>query len=475
MQVLERVVTRDGCETTLEDEAIAAFAGSLRGQLLRPGDAEYDTARQVWNGLIDKRPALIARCTGTADVAAAVRFAKSHDLLLAVRGGGHNVAGSAVCDGGLVIDLSPMRGILVDPTKRTARAQPGITWGELDHETQLHGLATPGGEVSTTGIAGYTLSGGIGALHRKWGLACDNLLSVELVTADGAVLRASPTEHPDLFWAIRGGGGNFGIVTWFEYQLHPLGPDVYAAAVIYPFDDVPAMLRRWRAFTDAAPDEVTSGFFLWSIPPLPDVPEEMHYTPCVILTGLYAGPAEEGEAATAPLRGLAEPLADISGIGAYTYNQSAFDFLFPVGGYYYWKSHFLDTLSDDAVEQIVARFTTTPSPRSAFALRHLGGAISRTPEDASAYANRGARYNLSLDAVWADPAESDANVAWVRQCWEALRPHASGGVYLNFAGLYEDVDTLARAGHGRNHARLREIKRRYDPENRFRGNVNIAP
>jgi FAD/FMN-containing dehydrogenase len=475
MQVIERVTTLNGGEATLDEAALEGFAASLRGALIRPNDAAYDEARQVWNGLIDKRPALIARCAGTADVVECVRFASEHDLLVAVRGGGHNVAGNAVCDGGLVIDLTMMKGILVDPVKRTARAQPGAAWGDLDRETQLHGLVTPGGEVSTTGISGYTLSGGIGALHRKWGLACDNLLSVEIVTAAGDVLRASMTEHPDLFWAVRGGGGNFGVVTWFEYQLHPLGPDVYAAAVLYPFADVPGMLRTWRAFTDRAPDEVTSGFFLWSIPPLPDFPEEMHYAPCVIVTGMYAGPTEEGEAATAPLRTLAEPLADISGVGSYIFNQSAFDFLFPIGGYYYWKSHFLDALTDEAVEAIVHAFTLTPSSRSAFALRHMGGAISRKPEDASAYANRNARYNLSLDAVWVDSAGNQANIDWVRQAWDDLRPHASGGVYLNFAGLAEDVDALTRAGHGRNLERMRQIKRRYDPQNRFRGNVNIAP
>lgn len=475
MRTVTRVATREGGWTTLDTGVIDAFAGALRGALILPSDPAYDAARRVWNGMIDRRPALIARCAGTADVVAAVRFAGAHDLRVAVRGGGHNVAGSAICDDGLVIDLSLMKGILVDPVKRTARVQPGATWRDLDHETQLHGLATPGGEVSTTGVAGYTLAGGIGALHRKWGLACDNLLSVEVVTAGGEVLRAGPAEHPDLFWAVRGGGGNFGVVTWFEFQLHPLGPEVFSVAVLYPFDDAAALLLRWRSVTDALPEEVTSGFFLWSIPPLPDFPQEMHLAPCVIVTGLYAGPAEEGEAVAAPLRSLGAPIADISGVGTYVDTQSAFDFLFPSGDCYYWKSHFLDALTDAAVDAIIAGIDTRPSPRSVFALRHMGGAISRIPEDASAYANRGARYNLSLDGVWSDPSDSERNIAWVRRCWDALRRHASGGVYLNFAGLNEDVDALARAGHGRNYARLREVKRRYDPDNRFRGNVNIVP
>lgn len=474
MAVIERIATLNGEQIALDEAEVQALAAAVRGQLIRPGGADYDAARRVWNGMIDKRPALIVRCTGTADVAAAVRFARAHALLVAVRGGGHNVAGSAVCDGGLVIDLSPMKGIQVDPVKRTARAQPGVNWGDLDHATQLFGLATPGGEVSTTGIAGYTLAGGLGLLQRKWGLACDNLLSVEIVTADGEVRRASPTEHPDLFWAVRGGGGNFGVVTWFEYQLHPLGPEVYSATVIYAAEDAPALLRAWRAFGQQAPDEITSEALFWSMPPLPDL-EAMHGAPILVLAGLYAGPADAGEPALAPLREFGTPLVDLSGRSSYVQMQSAFDDFFPTGLNYYWKSVFLDALGDDLIEAIVALAADRPSPETLLGLRHLGGAIGQVPEDASAYGNRRAAYNLSLDAVWEDPGENERMIGWTRRAWANLRARTGGGVYLNFAGLGEENALLARAGYAGNYERLREIKRRYDPTNLFRGNINIAP
>jgi FAD/FMN-containing dehydrogenase len=407
MLATQQITTRNGEQIALDEAEIQALAATVRGQLLRPADPDYEAARRVWNGMIDKRPGLIVRCLGTADVAAAVRFARAHDLLVAVRGCGHNVAGNAVCDGGLVIDLSLMKGVQVDPAKRVARAQPGANWGDLDRETQLFGLVTPGGEVSTTGIAGYTLGGGLGALHRKWGLACDNLLSVEIVTADGAVRRASVAEHPDLFWAVRGGGGNFGVVTWFEYQLHPLGPEVFSAAAIYPLADAPAILRAWRAYAQHAPDEVTSEALLWSMPPFPDLPAELHGAPIVVLAGLYAGPVDEGESALAALREFGTPLVDLSGPTSYVQNQSAFDEFFPTGLNYYWKSLFLDALDDDLIDSIVALAADRPSPQTIFGLRHLGGAIAQAPEDATAYGNRHAAYNLSLDAIWEDPAANE--------------------------------------------------------------------
>jgi FAD/FMN-containing dehydrogenase len=475
MSVIEGVMTRSGNAIELDEAAIEGLTTAFRGQVIRPGDADYDAARRVWNSMIDKYPALIARCTGTADVVAAVRFARARDLLVAVRGGGHNVAGNAVCDGGLVIDLSRMKGILVDPVKQTARAQGGVTWGDLDRETQLFGLATPGGEVSMTGIAGYTLSGGMGLLQRKWGMACDNLLSVEIVTADGEVRRASVMDHPDLFWAVRGGGGNFGIVTWFEYQLHPLGPEVYSAATIYAFDDAPAVLRAWRDFTAQAPDEVTSEFLFWSMPPLPALPEELHGLPIVAVAGVYAGPVAEGEPALAPLRELATPIVDLSGPVSYVESQSAFDVFFPESQRYYWKSLFLDELDDELIDEIVLVGADRPTPQTLFALRHLGGAIAQMPEDATAYGNRRASYNLSLDATWIEASDDERAIAWTRQNWADLRARTGGGVYLNFAGLGEENDLLARAGYGGNVERLREVKRRYDPDNLFRGNVNIAP
>jgi FAD/FMN-containing dehydrogenase len=471
----EAIRTSNGMTTAIDEERVQAFAALLRGPLVRPGDAEYDSARRVWNGMIDKRPGLIARCTGTADVVTALSFAREHDLRVAVRGGGHNVAGNAVCDDGLVIDLSPMRGIHVDPQRRFARAQGGVTWGELDRETQVHGLATPGGEVSMTGIAGYTLSGGLGMLQRKWGLACDNLLSVEIVTADGEVLRASMTEHPDLFWAVRGGGGNFGVVTWFEFQLHPLGPEIFSAATIYALEDAPRIMRGWRDFTLQAPNEVTSQALFWGLPSIPDFPEEMHGMPILILAGLHAGSAHDGARALAPLREFGEPIADLSGPSSYVESQSAFDDFFPDGLQYYWKSLSHNTLDDSTIDEIIDLARNRPSPGTLMAIRHLGGAVGEVAEDATAYGNRQAQYNLSLDGTWNDPADNERNIAWVRNAWSGLRERLDAGVYLNFAGLGEENDMLARAGYGRNIERLRQVKRRYDPTNVFRGNINILP
>jgi FAD/FMN-containing dehydrogenase len=459
----------------LDATDIASLTSSLRGPVMGPDDPAYDEARRVWNAMIDKRPALIARCTGTADVVAAVRWARSRDLPVAVRGGGHNVAGSAVNDGGLVIDLSPMKGIFVDPVARTARAQAGVTWGELDRATQLHGLVTPGGEVSTTGIAGYTLSGGLGLLQRKWGLACDNVLAAEVVTAAGEVVQANAVDHPDLYWALRGGGGNFGIVTWFEYALHPLGPEVYSLTVAYPADDAAGLLRAWRDFSEQAPDEITTEFLLWSVPPLPDFPSELHGAPIVIVAGFYAGPPADGERALEPLRRCGEPLFDVSGTANYAEAQAAFDEHFPTTRRYYWKSLYLDGLDERTIAPIAALAATRPTPQTLVALRHLGGAIHHLPDDANAYGHRRANYNLSLDATWLDPAADDRAIDWTRRTWQAFRDLTGGGVYLNFAGLGEDNEALARAGYGRNYDRLREIKRRYDPANLFRGNVNIAP
>lgn len=460
---------------SVTDEEIAELQSALRGYVLRPGDDGYGAARRVWNSMIDKRPAVIVRCTGTADVVAAVRFARERGLTLAVRGGGHNVAGNAVCDDGLVVDLSAMKGIRVDPDARIAFVQPGVTWGDLDHATQLFGLATPGGEVSTTGIAGYTLTGGLGLLQRKWGLACDNLRAAEVVTADGTVLRASEDSHPDVFWALRGGGGNVGVVTWFEYALHPLGPEVYTAATFYPLSAAPQVLRTWSQFTAEAPDEVTSQLLFWSLPPLPDLPVDAHGEPVVVAVGLFAGDPARGEHALAPLRTWGTPLVDLSGAAPYVAAQSGFDAFFPSTQRYYWKSLYLDNLDDAIIDRIVAVATTRPSTQTLIALRHLGGAIRRLADETTAYGHRRAEFNLSFDASWEDSADDDQMIGWTRQAWQGLRDVTGGGVYLNFAGLGEDNEALARAGYGSNYDRLRAVKRRYDPDNVFRGNVNVAP
>jgi FAD/FMN-containing dehydrogenase len=404
-----------------------------------------------------------------------VRFARQEELAIAVRGGGHNVAGNAVNDGGIVIDLSLMKGIQVDPARRVARAQAGVVWGELDRETQRYGLATPGGVVSTTGIAGFTLSGGMALTSRKWGLACDNLLSVEIVTAEGEVLRASPTEHPDLFWAVRGGGGNFGIVTWFEYDLHPLGPEVFVVGTLYSLTDAARITPLWHDYVVQTPDEVTSTLVFWSMPSLPVFPSELHGTPIVGAYGLYAGDPAEGEAALQPLREFATPLFDLSGRADYLSVQNGWDVFFPTTLRYYWKSLFLDELRAEDITQTISLAEDRPTPETLFALRHLGGAVSRMPDEATAFGNRRAQFNLSLDTTWADPADDARMIGWTRRAWQELRERTGGGVYLNFAGLGEENDDLARAGFGGNYEHLRQVKRRYDPANVFRGNINITP
>lgn len=459
----------------LDETTVGDFRASLRGELIGPDDLGYDEARKVWNGMIDKRPALIARCRGVVDVIYSVEFARKNDLTLAVRGGGHNVAGYAVCDGGLVIDLSQMKGIRVDPKRRTVRAEAGATWADLDRETQLFGLATPGGEISDTGIAGLTLGGGIGLLRRKYGLSCDNLLSADVVGADGRLLVASEAENEDLFWAIRGGGGNFGVVTSFEYRLHQVGPEVMAAAVMYPFEQAGELLRAWRDYTEQAPEEVTSEILLWSIPDIPDFPEELRGAPMVSLVGMYSGPAEIGERELRPLREFAPPLVDLSGIGPYTAAQSGFDAFFPEGLHYYWKSLYHNNLDNEIIDALVSHAENRPSPQTLLIVRHLGGAISRIGEEATAYGNRDAKFNLSIDSTWEEPAHSEHNIAWTREVWEEMGRFSEGGIYLNFGGFLEEGEELLRGAHGKNYGRLVDIKSKYDPDNLFRMNHNIRP
>jgi FAD/FMN-containing dehydrogenase len=451
------------------------FREALHGSVLEPGQPSYEQARRVWNGTIDRRPALIAQCRSEDDVAAALALARQHDLLVAVRGGGHGVAGYAVCDDGLVIDLSPMRAVEVDVEARTATVQPGARWADVDQATQAHGLVTPGGEVSVTGVAGLTLGGGMGYLRRKYGLSCDNLVAADVVTADGNRVHASEHDNPDLFWALRGGGGNFGVVTSFVFRLHPFGHEVTTLTPFFALDDAHQVLSRWREFTRSAPDEATTAFAIWAVPDDPDLPEALRGLPACVLDGMYAGAPETGEALFRPLRDAASTLLDMSGRTSYVEAQSALDALFPDGGLYYWKSLFLDELTDEAMERIVAHSRTRPNPRILVILRHLGGALARVDPDATAYSNRGARYMLSIDAAWSDPQENERNIAWVREFWQLMQPFSNGGVYLNFPGFGEGDRELWRASHGANFERLRAIKDRYDPGNLFRMNQNIRP
>lgn len=467
-------ITIDDKPIKLSQE-VDQLENQIRGNIITPESNRYDEARSVWNGLIDKRPALIVRCMNTGDVVDAINFARQNNLLVSIRGGGHNVAGNAVCDDGLVIDLSEMKGIHVDPKARTARVQPGADWGDLDKETQLYGLVAPGGQVSMTGVAGLTLGGGMGYLRRKWGLSCDNLLSAEIVTAEGKILTASKDENEDLFWALRGGGGNFGVVTSFEFQLHELGPQIYGALTIYPFDDASSVLRKWRDFTLDTPEEVTCDAYIWGMPPLPNVPEKMHWAPVVIISGMYAGSVDEGKTLFQPVSEFGNPLEDMSGPRPYVEMQSDLDPLFADGQLYYWKSLFADAMSDELIDEVVAHAADKPSKQCLFALRTLGGAMSEVPEEATAYGNREAMFNISIDNTWQDHSKTDDMITWTRKAWSDLREQTGGGVYVNFAGFGEEKDTLTRAIHGKNYDRLQQVKTTYDPDNFFRVNQNIKP
>ena len=447
----------------------------IRGPVILPDDADYDAARAIWNGAIDRRPACIVRCTGVADVVAAVGFARERDLLVAVRSGGHGVGGHAVCEGGVVIDLSPMKGIRVDPVARTARAEAGVLWGELDRETQHFGLATVGGIVTHTGIAGLTLGGGIGWLMRKHGATVDNLVSVDLVTADGQVLTASEDENPDLFWGVRGGGGNFGIVTSFEYRLHPVGPIVLAGPVFHSLEDAPEVLRFYREFIAAAPDELTTIFELTVAPPAPFLPEDVHGKPIVMMGSCYAGSPDEGAEVVRPLKQFGRPIVDLLEPKPYTALQSMFDPLVPHGWHRYWKSVELPPLTDDAIETLVEHAAVQTSPKSYCIVLQLGGALARVGEDETAFSQRDTAHNVAINAVWTeDDTEGERHVAWAREFFSALQPHAGGHVYVNFLGE-EGADRVRQAYGERQYDRLVALKRTYDPTNFFRLNQNIEP
>ena len=473
-----QAMTLSGSETLLDGTAVEEFRGGLRGSSLQAVDAGYDEARVIWNGSTDKRPAIIVQCSGTADVIDAVDFARQHDLLVAVRGGGHNVAGNAICDGGIVIDLSSMNGVRVDLTAQRVRAEGGCTLGDVDRETQAFGLAAPLGVVSLTGIAGLTLCGGLGWLRRKHGMACDALVSVDVVTADGKFLTASETENPDLFWAVRGGGGNFGVVTSFEYELYPVGPTVTLCAPFYPLTDGAGdIMRRWRDFMAEAPEDISSSCLFWSIPAHPNFPEELQGTPVVITAAVHSGALEDGERLMQPLRGLGEPVLDLSGPIPYNGVQTAFDPLFVKGERLnYWKSLYLDRLDDEAIRRIVARAQDRPNPWALIAFWHLGGAMNRVDPAATALGVRDAAYLYSLDTSWTDHADDARAIAWTREAWAEMQDYSRGGTYLNFPGQGEEGEKLMRASYGdANYERLVEIKTKYDPANMFRLNQNIVP
>jgi FAD/FMN-containing dehydrogenase len=450
----------------LDADRLDAFAKELSGSTFQPGEAGYDEARAVHNGLIDKRPALIVRCRGVADVTAAIRLARETGHEISVRGGGHNIAGRCVTNGGIMVDLAEMKGMYVDPEARTARAQGGLVWSEFNREAAVHGLAVTGGAISTTGIAGLTLGGGLGWLMGIHGLAADNLLSVELVKADGAVVNVNATSDPDLFWALRGGGGNFGVATSLEYRVHPLG-EVVGGLVAHPFDAARDVLRFYREFTQSVPDELTVFAGLVYAPGSSD----LRLAAMVIC---HAGTPEQAARDLAPLREFGQPLMVELGPMPYPVMNTLLDDGFPRGALNYWKSSFIEDLDDELIDTAIARFEETPSPLNAILFEHFHGAVTRIGATDTAVPHRQVGYNMLLPSVWLDPAETEANIAWTRATFDLMRPHFAGRRWLNYFSDDDGVDAV-RAAYGLNYPRLVEVKRRHDPENLFRLNHNIDP
>lgn len=450
---------------------------TFQGELLRPGDPGYDEGRAVWNGMIDRRPALIARPTSTSEVVAVINFARETELPFSVRGGGHQVAGHATNDGGLVLDLSAMRGVDVDTEARLAHVEGGATIADVDEATQAHGLAAPLGVASETGIAGLTLGGGFGYLRNKYGLSCDNLVEAEVATADGRVLIASESENQDLFWGIRGGGGNFGVVTRFTYRLHEIGTELFTAAVFHDGENADEVLRFFRDFCRQAPDEISLLAAIGIFPPEPELfPVELHGNPFVLIIGPYAGDPDQGAEAMAPLRDFREPLLDFSGVMPYLELQKFFDEDYPSGELrYYWKSLNLSSLSDEAIGTIVEHARRQPSVLSTTDIWHIGGAVRNLDEDATAFHGRHAEFLFNAEANWQSPDEDEANLRWAREMLTALAAHGDGSRYLNFAGFQEEGDEMMRDAFATKYRRLARLKARYDPTNLFRLNQNIKP
>ncbi len=457
----------------LDANAVADLSQGLRGRVLTADTPGYDDARTIWNAMIDKRPAVIARCASAADVKRAVRFARETGLDIAVRGGGHNIAGSALVDGGVVIDLSPMKSVRVDPVRRIAVVEPGVTLGEFDHDAQAFGLATPVGINSTTGIAGLTLGGGFGWLSRTYGMTVDNLRSADVVTVDGELVRASERENADLFWGLRGGGGNFGIVTAFELGLHQVGPEVMAGLIVHPFNDARALLRRYREVALSAPNELAVWVVMRKAPPLPFLPPEVHGTEVVVFGVLYSGDMKAGERAVAPLRTIGKPIADVVSPHPYTGFQAAFDPLLAPGARNYWKTHDLAPLPDEALDIAIDAVKRLPGPQCEVILAQMGGAIRDTSEDATAYSGRDADWIVNVHGRWSDQAEDERCIGWARRLFTDLTPYATGNAYVNF--MAHDEGDRVKTAYGTHYARLAALKQKYDPANILRTNQNIVP
>jgi len=466
-----RAIGLDGALVEVPDDAVSALRASLRGPLLLEGDPGYDASRSIWNAMIDRRPALVVRCAGVADVRRAVDFARTHRLLSSIRGGGHNIAGHAVAEGGLMIDLSSMRSVRVDPIAKRAHVEPGALLADVDHECQAFGLATPLGINSTTGVAGLTLGGGFGWLSRRYGMTVDNLVAADVVTADGRLRRASAKEEPDLFWAIRGGGGNFGVVTRFELALHEVGPEVLAGLVVFPLSEAPTALRRYRDLAAKLPDETSLWAVLRKAPPLPFLPASVHGKEIIAFALCHTGDTRSGQATLEAVKALGKPVGEHVGPAPYAGWQKAFDPLLAPPARNYWKSHNFRTLSDGAIDVLVRSASSLPSPHSELIVAQLGGAVSRVPAAATAYPHRDSPFVVNVHGRWETSAEDVAGTRWARDVFRDLTPFASGGVYVNFLTA-DEVDRV-RAAYGPAYDRLVTAKKTYDPENLFRTNPNV--
>jgi FAD/FMN-containing dehydrogenase len=467
------VRTLAGGQVTIDDSALAALRSAVVGRVIVPEDSDYDEVRSIWNAMIDKRPGLIVQCAGPDDTAACVDFARAHDLLVSVRGAGHNIAGSSLSDGGLMIDHSELRKVEVNAAERTVTAQPGATLGDLDEATQAHGLAVPVGINSTTGVAGLVLGGGFGWLSRKHGLTSDSLLSADVVTANGDVIRASTSENSDLFWALRGGGGNFGVVTSFTFQAHAVGPELYCGLIVHRQADAPDVLAHYRKFVASAPDELSPWCVLRKAPPLPFLAEEHHGTDVLVLPFVWSGDPAQGEAAIAGLREFGNPIGEHVGPMPFVEFQKAFDPLLTPGARNYWKSHNFKELTPRAIDTVIEYAGTLPSEQSEIFVAALGGAVNRVATDATAYAHRDVNFVLNVHTRWEDAADDQRCVAWAREFFEASAADATGTVYVNF--MPDDEEDRTGSAFGPNMERLVAVKQKYDPDNRFRKNQNIRP
>ena len=469
-----RARTTEGREIDLQQETLAGLKMHLKGPVFVPGDVGYEESRAVWNSMIDRKPAVVVRCLGVADVIACVRFARENDLLLCIKGGGHNIAGLATADGALMLDMSLMRGVWVDPQQKVAHAQAGCLLGDVDRETQVHGLATVLGFVSLTGTAGLTLGGGFGYLTRRWGWTSDNVVGMDVVTADARLVRASSDENADLFWGLRGGGGNFGVVTGIDYVLHPVGPEIVGGLVAWHASEAPKVLELYRTLSEKAPSELTLVALMRPAPPAPWLPKDVHGKPIVALLACYSGRPEEGEKAVAPIKSFGNPIGDVLVRRPYAQMQTLLDATQPKGRRYYWKSEYLPRIEPALCEKVIEHAARIRSPHAAVILFQIEGALNRLEDEHSPVGNRDARYVLNLSGSWEKMDDDRANIEWAREAWSAMKSFSTGGTYINF--LTEDEGSeRTEAALGKGLQRLAEVKARWDPENVFRTNRNIQP